>query len=200
MNPPDERLNRARRGEIAAFNSLVAEYEGLVYNLCYRMLGSRQAAEDAAQEAFLAAWRAIGSMRGETFRPWLMRIAANACRDELRRRGRRPGGSLDAALEEGLPEPPDRDPSPENALLAGEQRQGIERALRTLPEEQRLALLLCDVEGFDYAEIAMVMKTSIGTVKSRIARGRAHLREALLREPELLPSRFRPKGRDSELE
>jgi RNA polymerase sigma-70 factor (ECF subfamily) len=93
-----------------------------------------------------------------------------------------------------MPEPPDADPSPESALLAGEQRAGIERALATLPEEQRLALLLCDVEGFDYAEIAEVMKSSLGTVKSRIFRARAHLREALLKEPELLPARFRPKG------
>ena len=193
MNDTD-RIARARRGELAAFNSLVAEYEGLVYNLCYRMLGGRQPAEDAAQEAFLAAWRSMASMRGEAFRPWLLRIAANACRDEQRRRQRKPGGSLDAALEEGLPEPADRDPSPEAALLAGEQRRGIERALALLPEEQRLAIVLSDVEGFDYAEIAVVMKCSLGTVKSRIARGRGRLREALLREPELIPAKFRPKG------
>ncbi len=197
MNPSisDEtvRLSRARGGDLTAFNELVAAYEGLVYNLCYRLLGQRQAAEDAAQETFIAAWRGIGGLRGDTFRPWLLRIAANACRDELRRRARRPAASLDVALEAGLPEPADPAPLPEVSVLQAELRRRLQQALRALPAEQRLALVLCDVEGLDYAEIALVMKTSLGTVKSRIARGRGRLRLALLAEGELLPSRFRPR-------
>jgi RNA polymerase sigma-70 factor (ECF subfamily) len=189
----DERLTRARRGDLDAFNDLVLEYQGIVFNLCYRLLGNRSAAEDAAQEAFVAAWRGLGGLRGDSFRRWVLRIAANACRDELRRRGRRPASSLDVALEEGLPEPADAGPLPETSLLDSESRGRIERVLAELPPEQRLAVVLCDVEGLDYAEIAAVMRTSLGTVKSRIARGRARLRDVLLREPELLPGRFRPE-------
>jgi RNA polymerase sigma-70 factor (ECF subfamily) len=185
-------LDRARRGDLNAFNSLVSEYEGVVFNLCLRLLGQRAAAEDAAQEAFISAWRNLAGLRGE-FRPWLLRIAANLCKDELRRRGRRPSASLDVALEAGMPEPPDTEPLPETSLMTGELRDQVQRALLELPEEQRTALVLCDIEGLDYAEIAAVMKTSLGTVKSRIARGRARLRQVLLREPELLPSRFRPE-------
>ena len=196
MNPVTDEaplLRRARGGDLAAFNDLVLEHERLVFNLCYQLTGQRQAAEDAAQEAFIAAWRGIAGLRGDALRPWLLRIAANACRDELRRRSRRPSSSLDVALEEGLPEPAHPAPSPEASALQGELRGRLEAALRTLPAEQRLALVLCDVQGLDYAEIAIVMKTSLGTVKSRIARGRGRLRQALLAERELLPSRFRPK-------
>ena len=167
------------------------EYESLVYNVCYRILGQQQAAEDAAQDAFVSAWRNIGSFRGETFRPWLLRIAANLCRDELRRRGRRPSSSLDSALEAGVPEPPDRALPPEQVTLNAELRTQLQSALEQLPEEQRTAVVLCDVEGLDYTEIAAVMNTSLGTVKSRIARGRLKLRELLKREPELLAGRFR---------
>lgn len=191
MNLEEDRTRRARQGDLAAFNELVVEYEGLVFNLCFRMAGQRQTAEDLAQEAFIAAWRNISSLRGDAFRPWLLRIAANACRDELRRRGRRPATSLDTALEEGMPEPADAAPLPEASLLDHELSGRVEAALSRLPAEQRLAVVLCDIEGLDYTEIAAVMKTSLGTVKSRIARGRLHLREALLTEPELLPSRFR---------
>lgn len=185
-------LERARRGDLDAFNRLVLAHQDSVYGVCLRMLGSPAAAEDAAQEAFISAWRGIGRMRGERFKPWLMRIAANACNDELRRRGRRPAASLDFALAEGMPEPADPAPAPEGALLTGELRSRIEAALRRLPPDQRLAIVLCDIEEMDYEEIGLVMGTSLGTVKSRISRGRARLRELLLSEPELLPARFRP--------
>ena len=191
MSSADDRPLRAQRGDLRAFNELVVEYESLVYNVCYRILGQQQAAEDAAQDAFVSAWRNIGSFRGETFRPWLLRIAANLCRDELRRRGRRPSSSLDSALEAGVPEPPDRALPPEEVTLNAELRTQLQSALDQLPEEQRTAVVLCDVEGLDYTEIAVVMNTSLGTVKSRIARGRLKLRELLKREPELLAGRFR---------
>ena len=193
MISPDDRPSRARNGDLSAFNELVVEYQTLVYNLCYRMLGQAQAAEDAAQEAFVSAWRNIHTVREETFRPWLLRIAANLCRDELRRRGRRPSTSLDIALEAGMPDPPDDDPSPDTSVLTSELRSKLEAALQQLPEDQRIALVLCDVEGLDYNEIATVMSTSLGTVKSRIARARQKMRDLLQREPELLPGRYRPE-------
>jgi RNA polymerase sigma-70 factor (ECF subfamily) len=185
-------LQRARAGELHAFNALVVEYQGLVFSVCLRMLGQRQAAEDATQEAFLAAWRGLGGLKG-AFRPWLLRIAANACTDELRRRGRRPASSLETALEEGVPEPFDPERSPETSALDSELRRRLDASLRELPEDQRFALVLCDVEGLDYSEIASVMKTSLGTVKSRISRARSRMRELLQAEPELLPGRFRPQ-------
>jgi RNA polymerase sigma-70 factor (ECF subfamily) len=191
VSSADDRPLRAQRGDLGAFNELVVEYETLVYNVCYRILGQQQAAEDAAQDAFISAWRNIASFRGEAFRPWLLRIAANLCRDELRRRGRRPSSSLDGALEAGVPEPPDRGAPPEEVTLNAELRTQLQSALDQLPEEQRTAVVLCDVEGLDYTEIAAVMNTSLGTVKSRIARGRLKLRELLKREPELLAGRFR---------
>jgi RNA polymerase sigma factor (sigma-70 family) len=189
----DDRPSRARNGDLSAFNELVVEHERLVYNLCYRMLGQAQAAEDVAQEAFVSAWRNIASLRGEVFRPWMLRIAANLCRDELRRRGRRPSTSLDFALEAGVPDPPDEDPSPDESVLTSELRENLQAALLQLPEDQRTAIVLSDIEGLDYSEIATVMKTSLGTVKSRIARGRMRMRELLRREPELLPGRYRPE-------
>ena len=192
MVSADDRPSRARQGDLAAYNELVIEYQSQVYNLCYRLLGQAQAAEDATQEAFVSAWRNITTLRGESFRPWLLRIAANLCRDELRRRGRRPTSSLDSALEAGVPEPPDREPLPEASALNSELRQRLQKALGQLPEEQRLAVVLCDVEGLDYSEIATVMKTSLGTVKSRIARGRLRLRSLLSQEPELMPGAVRP--------
>jgi RNA polymerase sigma-70 factor (ECF subfamily) len=186
----EDRLRRARSGDLAAFNELVLEHQALVFNLCLRQLGQRQAAEDAAQEAFISAWKNLAGLRG-SFRPWLLRIAANACTDELRRRGRRPSSSLDLALEAGVPDPPDEGPLPETTTLQGELRREVEVALQTLPDEQRLAVVLSDLHGLDYAEIAAVMKTSLGTVKSRIARGRARLREVLRPNTELsvAPSR-----------
>jgi RNA polymerase sigma-70 factor (ECF subfamily) len=190
----DVRIQRAQSGDISAFNELVIEFQSLVYNLCLRMLGQQQAAEDAAQEAFINAWRSIGSFRGDSFRSWLLRIAANLCRDELRRRGRRPSSSLDTALEAGMPDPPDDDPLPEESALNAELRSSLDAALAQLPEEQRTAIILCDIEGLDYAEIAVAMKTSLGTVKSRIARARMRMREVMLRQPELLPTRFRQGG------
>lgn len=193
MVTADERIERARAGDLDAFNGLVLDYQGLVFSLCYRMLGSRQAAEDVTQEAFLSAWRNLDRLRGESFRPWLLRIAANACTDELRRRGRRPTTSLDFAFEEGMPDPADPSPDPEAVALTGELRARIEQALVGLAPDQRLAVLLCDVHGLEYEEVARVMGTSVGTVKSRISRGRARLRDALLREAELLPDRFRPR-------
>ncbi len=194
MAVEEERIQRAAEGDLSAFNELVLEYQSLVYNLCLRMLGGQQAAEDAAQESFINAWRNIRSFRGDSFRAWLLRIAANLCRDELRRRGRRPSSSLDTALEAGMPDPADEAPLPEESSLSSELREKLESALAELPEEQRTAIVLCDVEGLDYAEIAVAMKTSLGTVKSRIARARMRMREVMLRQPELLPGRFRQGG------
>lgn len=180
-------VQRARHGDLDAFNSVVEHYQTAVYNVCLRMLAGRETAEDVTQETFLLAYRAIGGFRGGNLRAWLLRIASNACYDEIRRQARRPAQSLDA-----YPDPPAVYPisqpgwaEPESAALQNELRREIERAISLLPPDQRLAIILCDVQGMRYEEIAEVMRSSTGTVTSRVSRGRAKLRESLRsgREP-----------------
>jgi RNA polymerase sigma-70 factor (ECF subfamily) len=176
-------IERARRGDLEAFNRLVDRYQVAVFNLCLRMLGRRESAEDATQETFLSAYRAIGRLQGSHVGAWFLRIAANCSYDELRRRKRRPASSLDDLLDDpDRPLPlPANDRGPEEESLRSELRQSIERALLSLPADQRLAVVLCDVQGLSYEEIAEVMRSSLGTVKSRVSRGRAKMR-ALLRD------------------
>lgn len=188
----------SRRGGLDAFNVLVERHERGLYNLCLRMLGSPQAAEDAAQDAFIAAYRSLGAFRGGSFRAWLYRIGANACYDELRRRRARPSVSLDAPRGDAA-QPldfPDRGSSPAERAEAAELGRVLQEALDALPPDQRLAVVLCDVQGLDYAEIARVADVSLGTVKSRIARARSRLRVLLLAQAELLPSRIRQTSED----
>jgi RNA polymerase sigma-70 factor, ECF subfamily len=203
--PDDEALiARSQRGEVAAFNLLVARYQDIAYALAYRMLGDTEAAADVTQDGFVAAFRAIRSFRGGPFRAWLLRIISNGCHDYWRVQKRRPTVSLDALTDADPDGEPPHAPlgllaagatwDPETTALRGELIALIERALLTLPAEQRLAVVLSDVQGFAYDEIALIMATSLGTVKSRIARGRAHLRDALRAHAELLPAALRPTG------
>lgn len=185
-SPLDETVlvERAQQGDLDAFNLLVETHQRSVYNLSLRMIGNPAAAEDATQEAFISAFRAIRSFRGASFRAWLMRIAANASTDELRRRARRPALSLDVPPP-GTDEPIDVADSaagPEALALSGEQRDIVQAALLKLPDDQRLAVVMCDIQGFAYEEIAESMRCSVGTVKSRISRGRDKLRAVLLAE------------------
>lgn len=179
-------LERARSGDLDAFNGLVEMHQRAVYNLCLRMVGSPAAAEDSTQDALIAAYRHIGGFRGSSFRAWLMRIAANTCTDELRRRTRRPAASLDAPAPgaDDPPDVPDATAGPETLALQQELRASVQAALLRLPDDQRLAVILCDLQGFGYEEIAEATKTSLGTVKSRIARGREKLRGLLAAERE----------------
>lgn len=167
---------------------LVEAYQDQVYALCVRMLSSPDAGEDAAQDTFLAAFKNIGRYRGGSFRAWLLRIAANACYDALRRRKRRPAASLDALLDD--PDDPlmlpDGGESPEDRAVRRDLARAIQAGMDTLPREERLAVTLRDVQDLTYEEIAQVMGVPLGTVKSRIARGRARLRDYLSARPELL--------------
>jgi len=198
---PDEQelLERARAGDLDAFNVLVEHYQTTVFNLCLRMLRTPQSAEDATQETFITAYRNLGSFRGGSFRSWLYRIAGNASYDELRRQKARPTVRLDQPGEDGEAQidPPSSEASLDERAQQSEVRRVLQNALGRLPDDQRLAIILCDVQGLDYAEIAVVMKCSLGTVKSRINRARGKLRILLLAEGgELLPDRFRQSGED----
>jgi RNA polymerase sigma-70 factor (ECF subfamily) len=192
-------LAAARAGDTEAFNRLVLRFQDAVYTLCFRLTGNAEDAADAAQEAFLSAYRNLGAYRGGLFRSWLFRIASNCAYDLLRQRRRRPAGSLDHSpreAEDGSDAPaldlPDPAVGPEGAALRRELEGVIQAGLLTLPEEQRLAVVLCDLYGFDYAAIAAATEVELGTVKSRINRGRRRLRDYLLDHRELLPASYRP--------
>ena len=176
---------RSKEGDLDAFNRLVEKYQREVYNLALRMLGKAPAAEDATQEALISAFKGIGRFRGGNFRAWLLRIVANTCRDQMRSWRRRPVTSLDALVLE--PEP-DRDAlSPEDFALRRELGEEIGKALSALPADQRLAVILYDIQGLSYEEVAQVMNSSLGTVKSRLSRGRARLRQIMAPYLEPLP-------------
>lgn len=187
-------IGAAQRGEVESFNALVRLYESRVYNLCYRMLGDGDSAADAAQDAFFSAFRNLRSFRGGSFRSWLLRIATNTCYDVLRARKRRPTISLNIDEEDGDDSSPlqiaDTGEAPDAFVLRRELAGAIQQALDTLPDEQRLAVVLSDIQGLSYDEIALIMNANLGTVKSRLSRGRARLRAAL-KAGELLPSRYR---------
>lgn len=177
----DERdlIAAAKRGSERAFEQLVRANEKKVYTLCLRMCGDPADAEEAAQEAFLAAWKGLPSFRGDSaFSTWLHRLAANACIDLLRRsRHARGEVSLDDEL---AAEPVDEHASPQRELERREQREAVQQGLAALPDEQRTVLVLREIEQLSYTEIAEVTGLELGTVKSRISRARAQLRNYLL--------------------
>jgi RNA polymerase sigma-70 factor (ECF subfamily) len=188
----------AQRGDLAAFNQLVTWHEQRVYNLTYRMLNDAEAAADATQDAFWQAYRALAQYRGGSFKSWLLRIASNICYDRLRSRNRRPTSSLDALIEDAeqvggadlaLLEDPHGDPV--DHATRRELARELAQALRSLPDEQRLAVVLSDVQGMSYDEIVAITGASLGTVKSRISRGRLKMRDYIQKNKELLPRDLR---------
>ncbi|MDX1662675.1 MAG: sigma-70 family RNA polymerase sigma factor [Candidatus Promineifilaceae bacterium] len=189
----EQLIARAQEGDVEAYNRLVLAYQDIVYNVAYRIMKGPAAADDATQEAFISAYRALQSFRGGSFKSWLLRIVTNTCYDELRRYKRRPQSSLDEITEEF--ESPsfmaDDSPGPEEYQYTSELMEAVQRCMDELPDEQRMAAVLCDVEGRDYQEIADIMATSLGTVKSRISRARGKLRDCLQSFGELLPDNYR---------
>jgi RNA polymerase sigma-70 factor (ECF subfamily) len=179
----DEELIRAAQdGDLTAFNTLVTRHQRAVFSVCLRLLRDREQAEDATQDTFIRAWQAIDSFRGGMARPWLLRIATNRAYDLLRARARRPADSLDAELYEVEPDWTSQAPPTEHPELFATRAElsgALEAALARLPEDQRLAIILADVQGYGYEEIAGIMGVAVGTVKSRISRGRARLRDML---------------------
>ncbi|MCS6844405.1 MAG: sigma-70 family RNA polymerase sigma factor [Caldilineales bacterium] len=186
-------IQAACRGDLAAFNQLVLLYQGMAYNLAFRMLGDTEAAADATQEAFIKAYRNLGQYRGGAFRAWVLRIVTNVCYDHLRNLRRRPASSLeDMAVDaEHVGELVDPAEAPSDYALRQELGRVIQQAIARLPSPQRTVLILSDIEGLSYEEIAEVMQTSLGTVKSRLSRARAKVRDYLMEHQELLPGRYR---------
>lgn len=187
----EELIQQSKDGDLDSFNQLVDMYQRQVYNVTLRMLGNRQDAEDTTQEAFILAWRSVRKFRGSSFRAWLLRIASNACTDFLRSNRKKPKktDSLDELFPENLPIPSSSDP-PESYSMREELQRVISECLLSLPEEQRLVVTLADLQGLTYEEVAQATNSSIGTVKSRLNRGRSGIRNLLSERKELLPPNF----------
>ena len=178
-------MARAVAGDRTAFAQLMEHYQSACYGLAWRLLGDADQAADATQDAFVHAYDAIGGFRGGVFRSWLLRITANASYDILRRAQRRPTTELPDP-EEGEAELPDEAaPNPITEAARAELYRHLDDALRLLPPDQRHAVVLCDVYGMDYGEVAEATASALGTVKSRIHRGRLRLRELMAEHREL---------------
>jgi RNA polymerase sigma-70 factor (ECF subfamily) len=176
---------RAMEGDRSAFSRLMEHYQSACYGLAWRLLGDPDQAADATQDAFIHAYDAIRSYRGGIFRSWLMRITANASYDILRRAQRRPTSAMPDP-DEGEAELADIGAAnPVEEAQKSELYRYLEAALRRLPDDQRIAVVLCDVYGMDYGEVASMTRSALGTVKSRIHRGRLRLRELMASHREL---------------
>lgn len=179
---------RAARGDRTAFAQLMEHYQSACYGLAWRLLGDADQAADATQDAFVHAYDAIAKFRGGIFRSWLLRITANASYDILRRAQRRPTTVLPDPQEGGVELPDTLAPNPVAEAGRAELYRHLDAALRLLPEDQRTAVVLCDVYGMDYGEVADATHSAMGTVKSRIHRGRLRLRELMAEHRELFES------------
>lgn len=184
----------ARKGDARAFNQLVQLYQSMAYNLAYRILGDADAAADATQDAFVSAFKAMRKFRGGSFKAWILRIVTNACYDQLRSKKRRPTESLDDLEIDADYVGYLRDDGelPDEAYERRELNQALQAGILSLPMDQRAVLVLSDMQGLSYQEIAETMGLSLGTVKSRLSRGRTRLRDYLVEhQRELLPARYR---------
>ncbi len=174
-----ELIARLQKRDEAAFEELIRQYEKKVYTLCFRMCGSSEDAEEAAQDAFLALWRGIDRFRQESsLSTWIYRLATNACIDTLRRR-KKQSGSVSLDDEELFVDAVDTSPQPQETIEHREARKLLQEGLSALPEEYRKVLILREIEGLSYTEIAECASLELGTVKSRISRGRSLLRNFL---------------------
>jgi len=185
----DELVRRSKNGDIDAFEELIARYERKIFTTAYRLTGNREDAADLAQEAFLRAFRSIQSFRAEaSFLTWMYTIVTNLCRDELRKRKRVHLESLDEriALEDSevAKQFPSETVGPAEVYEQKELREKIQRTINTLTPEYRMALVLRDIQGLSYEEIAAQLDCSLGTVKSRINRARNYLKDKLSAERE----------------
>lgn len=187
-HPDDALVRRVQAGDVDAFDTLVHRHQDRIFNLCLWVIGDRDEAADAAQDAFVRAYRFLPKFRGDSsFGTWVGRIAVNVARDAATRRGRapRPFSTFEDEEGEQFFDPPSKAPPPGDAMLRDERRQVVRRALALLPEHHRVVLVLFDLQGHAYEEVAAMLNLPLGTVKSRLNRARAALREALREDLEL---------------
>jgi RNA polymerase sigma-70 factor, ECF subfamily len=186
----------AQGGNLDAFNTLILHYQDSVFNAALRIMGDEDLAADASQEAFISAFKSITSFRGGSFKGWLMRIVTNACYDELRRKKRRPTTPLEPDTEDGEEMDSPRwlaDPgmTPSQQAEADELEHAVQHCIDSLPLEFKTVVVMTDLQGLDYAEVAIAVHVPLGTIKSRLARARLRLRECLQGFAELLPASYR---------
>lgn len=189
-------IHSAQNGDLDSFNTLILHYQDSVFHTALRILGDEDLAEDAAQEAFISAFRSISTFRGGSFKAWLMRTVTNACYDELRRQKRRPTTPLEPETSDGeeMDSPKwlaDPNMTPAERSEADELEHAVQHCLDALPVEFRTVVVMADIQGMDYSEVATASKVPLGTIKSRLARARLRLRECLRGFEELLPSSYR---------
>ena len=170
-------IKKSKAGDLESYNRLVLLYQKEVYNFCLRLTGNVQVAEDMAQETFISAWKSIRGLKGENLKYWLLRIARNACYDYFRSAKRKPAVSLEAnpainPLAHG---------NPEQELLKNELGEDLSRGMAELSSEIREVVVLSDMLGYSYQEISEILKCPLGTVRSRLSRGRGQLRDYLLK-------------------
>ena len=178
-------LRRACKGDVQAFEELMQSHESRIYTIALRMMGNREDAQDCAQEAMVRIYRAMGSFKGQSaLATWIYRITMNTCLDELRRRKARKVTSLDSLVDNGW-SPTDTGDTPEEHGLRVEKQNALNQAIQSLPDDMRAAIILRDVKGYSYDEIASILDANVGTIKSRISRGREKLREILSKQSEL---------------
>ena len=178
-------VERVQAGELDAFNRLVELYQDYLFGVAYRILADRDHAADAVQDAFLHAYRRLEGYRGGSFRSWLTRIGVNACMDLLRARRRRPSQPFPDLEDDSWEPRAPADQEPEARSARAARARALSDALQRITHDQRAAIVLYDVEGYDYEEIAAITGVSLGTVKSRIHRGRLALRALLEGDMEL---------------
>lgn len=178
-------LERARTGDLEAFNDLVRAYQDHLYALVARMVPDRDQAGDAVQETFFSAFRNMERFRGGSVRSWLSRICVNAAMDAQRAKKRRPVQPYPEFEDDSWQPPAGEEADPEKIAVGAERTRVLNGALASITNDQRAAIVLFDVEGYDYAEIAEMTGVSLGTVKSRIHRGRLALRDRLSDRMEL---------------
>jgi RNA polymerase sigma-70 factor (ECF subfamily) len=200
MAQEDEKqwLARAMAGDVEAFGLLADFYLPRIFNLCLGLTGNRQDAEDCAQDTFLKAFKAMGLYQAKSsFYTWLYRIAVNVCMDFQRSAHRRQAYSLDQAIgeEEQTLQIRDDSPLPDELAISHELGQQLLSQIGLLPEPMRDVLILRDIEGLAYEEIASLLRLSAGTVKSRLFRARGQVMRGMARQvPEQIPAQPRPTG------
>jgi len=192
VHPSDDVLvEMSKQGDLAAFEQLVEKYQSRVYTIAYRYMGNYADASDLAQESFIKIYRSLESFRGEAgFMSWMYRLVTNVCLDELRRRGRSKTVSIEELMEgkKGLIMRREISGSrlPEDAVIRRELQQEVQNVLNSLSEEHRIIVVMRDIQGYSYEEIAQLLQCSLGTVKSRLNRARHILKEKLLARREML--------------
>ena len=197
MADEEKLVRKAQKGDVEAFEKIISDYRSLVFNVSYRFSGNAEDAADMSQEIFIKLFKNINSFRFQSkLSTWIYKIATNTCLDIVKKKKRDLAAfSLDSVMEEEdgksiSSEVADSAPTPDVVAERNEMKNAVNRAISMLPDDYRIAIILRDIQGLSYDDIAEVVDCSVGTVKSRISRGRKNLREILLKDRELFDNFF----------